>query len=194
MPERIATELKPLVKLAKEQGWTVSGSDNGKLVWRGPNGEGPVYTGYRCQGRDLMNFRAELLRNGLKLDERNAKELANDEQMYKALDDSTDVDIDKVMEALSFLGSTVAGICAKAQATDDATKAVGEWREIAEDAVNDARKAKEGAQQNQTILDAIRQCFNLQPWAILPEIARLLGIDAANPLNPTALDDPRRTA
>lgn len=181
MSERIASELKPLVKLAKDQGWTISGTDKGKLVWRGPNGEGPVYTGYRCQGRDLMNYRAELIRNGLKLDEHTARDHVREETAVQLLDAGSNASLEEIQNAMSLVSASVATMIVKAEEFDTAKASADEWEKLAEEALAEANKAKESLVQIETTLMAVRQCFELAPWAILPEIAKLLGINAGGP-------------
>lgn len=195
MPERIAPELKPLVKLAKDQGWTISGSNNGKLVWRGPNGEGPVYTGYRCQGRDLQNYRAELVRNGLRLDEENAKAHSTYTEVAEMLEahDTNPMSVEEIAMHIDIVMKQLSPLIAKATLCDEARKQTEEWKQMAEEALSDSEKVVAKLSEARTMIDAIRECFNMAPWAILPEIARLLGIDAGGPtlnhLTPTAIKE-----
>jgi hypothetical protein len=60
-------EMMRLVHIGFEQGWTVDAKGGSQLVWKGPNGEGPVTTPNRIQGRGLANVIALLQRNGLDL-------------------------------------------------------------------------------------------------------------------------------
>jgi predicted RNA binding protein YcfA (HicA-like mRNA interferase family) len=60
-------ELKPIVRLAIDQGWQVSITGGNHLVFRSPAGAS-VYTAgtpSKARGRYLLNVRADLRRAGL---------------------------------------------------------------------------------------------------------------------------------
>lgn len=184
MTQRISNELKPLVKLAKDQGWTIESAQNGsKLVWRGPKGEGPVFTGYRTTGRDMMNHRAELVRAGLKLDEEQAKQHTNEVEVTRMINEAeaNPMTTDELTALLDKVMSQLATLNAKAALFEKARHDLSEWEQIAQEAQDAAEVALQKLSETNTMLDAIRQCFSLAPWAILPEIARLLGIDSTGP-------------
>lgn len=187
MPERIASELKPLVKLAKDQGWTVAGTDSGKLVWRGPNGEGPVYTGYRCPGRELLNYRAELVRAGLRLDEKAAVDHVQETQVVRILDRAEGTTLDQIKDALDIINGGLAVLVVKAEEFNKVQQDAKEWEDLATEAQSAAERAIRRDENTQLLLDEIREAFKLAPWAILPEIARIVGVANGGPQKPPSL-------
>ena len=58
-------EIEALVHLGLAQGWKVDPLPGGKLAWKGPNGEGPVFTPLRVVGRGKNNVTSQLARAGL---------------------------------------------------------------------------------------------------------------------------------
>jgi hypothetical protein len=181
--QRVANELKPLIKLAKEQNWTIeSGKNDTRLVWKGPNGEGPVYTGYRCNGRDLHNFRAELVRAGLNLegDQKVKEEHDTFEEMEGMLETAKTVTGEDIKNAMNLLLASFSTLQVKGEMFDQAKQDADEWKQLAEEATAETERWKTRARQAETLLDGVRTCFGLAGWAILPEIAKILGIDAQN--------------
>lgn len=179
--ERVANELKPLVKLAREQGWRVNGNEgrnSSKLVWRGPNGEGPVYTGYRVQSpNDLANYRTQLRRAGLRLDADQEDKAQVDEVAIRVKETADEMTFEEALEKLRELAlviyqkSTVEG-------------KGSEWKALAESYEEDMKAAQKTLEQHKQMIEdqrdtlaQIREAFKLQPWAILGKIAEIMGLD-----------------
>lgn len=179
---RVATELKPVMKAAREQGWTITDSNGSKLVWRGPNGEGPVYTGYRVNGRDLHNYVAELRRNGLKLDDDNNKKADDQEDIERILEVGQAVTIKQITDAMDIVSGGVSVLVAKALAFDQHQGELEEYQELVTEASTEIDNLRAKVAEYETKLDAIHAAFNLAGWAVLPEIAKILNIDPTKPV------------
>lgn len=186
---RVATELKPLMKAARDQGWTITDANGSKLVWRGPNGEGPVYTGYRINGRDLYNYAAELRRNGLKLDDENDKKATEQEDIEKVLEIGQSVTIKQITDAMDIVSGGVSVLVAKAMGFDELKKEVEEYNQLVQEASAEIDSLRAKNVEMQTKLDAIYAAFGLAGWAVLPEIAKILNIDATNPTGALPMRD-----
>lgn len=179
---RVATELRPLMKAAKEQGWNITDSNGSKLIWRGPNGEGPVYTGYRVNGRDLANYSAELRRNGLRLDDEHGKKADEQEDIERIVEIGEAVSIKQITDAMDVVSGGVSVLVAKAMGFDKMKAEVEEYAELTRDASDEIDRLRAKVAEYETKFDAIHAAFNLAGWAVLPEIAKILNIDPTKPV------------
>lgn len=66
---RVQKDQRPLLKIAKKQGWHVETTKgkSGHNVWVSPKGTRIVHAGSPSDWRSNKNLRAELRRNGLRL-------------------------------------------------------------------------------------------------------------------------------
>lgn len=180
-------QVRRLVKMAEDQGWTVrTARNNTKLRFYNADDvfvcDSPTRTG---QGHALANVRAALRRGGLQL------EPEQDVKAQPEIIDLREVELeDEVitpMEALEVLMEHVTSggtNSEELQAAQKEIEAAKEMLKVADETITELRRRNTNLERQVTdqaaMLSRIADAFELPSWEILASIAREVGVGSAS--------------
>lgn len=177
---QIDSEIRKLIKIAEDQGWSVTTSKGGRLNWNDPDGVRRASSATRvAANRNFQNLVAELRRNGLDIPRDEAKEKAVIVPQPAEVELEVEVSPEEALEVLMEFVTAEREppeLIAVQRRLDEANMEVADLTTQKKRLENQVSSLQIQVATQASTLHAITDAFEKPPWEILTRIAEIVGV------------------